>query len=268
MIRRPPRSTLFPYTTLFRSMFGLSAPTGSVNSASRRVEMRCVSPRSSRCCASPISRSRTRRRSVPAAAAAATEAATWTSAAATPATASAARALARLADVQLAALQLVAVQLSDRPLGLARRAHLDEAEAARPSGGAVGDHRGGLAGPGLREECLEVRARRGEGQIGHEQLLAHVSLTPGLWEAPRGLLGCLGEKPVVARARRADHAQTREEGRVAPMPARGKAAASGGFACERGARAGCRRCGGKGGRRRRRRTPRDRSSPAPGGRRR
>src|SRR3989454_4836473 len=24
MIRRPPRSTLFPYTTLFRSMFGLS----------------------------------------------------------------------------------------------------------------------------------------------------------------------------------------------------------------------------------------------------
>src|SRR5439155_1660037 len=165
-------------------MFGLSAPTGSVNSASRRVEMRCVSTRSSRCCASPISRSRTRRRSVPAAAAAAAEAAAWASAAATPA-ASTARALARLADVQLAALQLVAVQLGDRPLGLARRAHLDEAEAARPSGGAVGDHRGGLAGPGLREECLEVRARRVEGQIAHEQLLAPVSLTPGLWEAAR-----------------------------------------------------------------------------------
>src|SRR2546430_10712239 len=26
MIRRPPRSTLFPYTTLFRSLFGGSAP--------------------------------------------------------------------------------------------------------------------------------------------------------------------------------------------------------------------------------------------------
>src|SRR2546429_6710481 len=26
MIRRPPRSTLFPYTTLFRSMFGVTAP--------------------------------------------------------------------------------------------------------------------------------------------------------------------------------------------------------------------------------------------------
>src|SRR5207244_1488967 len=116
-----------------------------------RLEMRCVSSRSSRCCASPISRSRTRRRSVPAAATAAAEAAAWAPAATTTpaASAAAARALTRLADVQLAALQLVAVQLGDRPLGLARRAHLDEAEAARPSGGAVGDHRGGLAGPGL-----------------------------------------------------------------------------------------------------------------------
>src|SRR5437899_10670428 len=185
-------------------MFGLAAPTGSVNSASRRVEMRCVSTRSSRCCASPISRSRTRRRSVPAAAAAAAEAAAWASAAATPAASAAACALARLADVQLAALQLVAVQLGDRPLGLARRAHLDEAEAARPSGAAVGDHRGGLAGPGLREECLEVRARRVEGKIAHEQLLAHVSLTPGLCEAAHDLLGCLGDKPNAAHPRTAD----------------------------------------------------------------
>src|SRR5260370_30498274 len=29
MIRRPPRSTLFPYTTLFRSHALISAPTGS-----------------------------------------------------------------------------------------------------------------------------------------------------------------------------------------------------------------------------------------------
>src|SRR5438309_7878902 len=28
MIRRPPRSTLFPYTTLFRSRFAASRPTG------------------------------------------------------------------------------------------------------------------------------------------------------------------------------------------------------------------------------------------------
>src|SRR5947209_12839328 len=31
MIRRPPRSTLFPYTTLFRSAFTSAAATGSVN---------------------------------------------------------------------------------------------------------------------------------------------------------------------------------------------------------------------------------------------
>src|SRR5687768_17863661 len=30
MIRRPPRSTLFPYTTLFRSWMGVSAPTVTV----------------------------------------------------------------------------------------------------------------------------------------------------------------------------------------------------------------------------------------------
>src|SRR3989442_11113030 len=36
MIRRPPRSTLFPYTTLFRSVFefeGLRVATGAVNLA-------------------------------------------------------------------------------------------------------------------------------------------------------------------------------------------------------------------------------------------
>src|SRR5438093_10627751 len=169
---------LRPRSLSVMPMFGLSAPTGSVNSASRRLEVRGVGSRSSRCCASPISRSRTRRRSVPAAATAAAEAAAWAPAATTTpaASAAAARALTRLAGVQLAALQLVAIQLGDRPLGLARRAHLDEAEATRPSGGAIGDHGGGLAGPGLREERLEIRTRRVEGKIAHEQLLAHVSL--------------------------------------------------------------------------------------------
>src|SRR3712207_7319030 len=31
MIRRPPRSTLFPYTTLFRSVVGLGSDQGSVD---------------------------------------------------------------------------------------------------------------------------------------------------------------------------------------------------------------------------------------------
>src|SRR5260221_7333695 len=34
MIRRPPRSTLFPYTTLFRSLRSCAAPPGSATSAS------------------------------------------------------------------------------------------------------------------------------------------------------------------------------------------------------------------------------------------
>src|SRR2546427_12522036 len=38
MIRRPPRSTLFPYTTLFRSDF-LDALTNAKNIAWQRVEM-------------------------------------------------------------------------------------------------------------------------------------------------------------------------------------------------------------------------------------
>src|SRR5439155_913125 len=54
-----------------------------------------------------------------------------------------------------------------------RRAHLDEAEAARPSGVTVGDDRGGRARPHLREERLKVRARRVEGEVPHEYLLAH-----------------------------------------------------------------------------------------------
>src|SRR3989449_3328893 len=35
MIRRPPRSTLFPYTTLFRSPLGDRAPTGDLRSPRR-----------------------------------------------------------------------------------------------------------------------------------------------------------------------------------------------------------------------------------------
>src|SRR2546422_7431416 len=39
MIRRPPRSTLFPYTTLFRSIAGLERPTsGEIDIGGERVD--------------------------------------------------------------------------------------------------------------------------------------------------------------------------------------------------------------------------------------
>src|SRR2546427_9584414 len=37
MIRRPPRSTLFPYTTLFRSALGLSCPRARENKTVKRM---------------------------------------------------------------------------------------------------------------------------------------------------------------------------------------------------------------------------------------
>src|SRR5258708_11291837 len=40
MIRRPPRSTLFPYTTLFRSTHSLQAPA-SLLSCSRPTRVKC-----------------------------------------------------------------------------------------------------------------------------------------------------------------------------------------------------------------------------------
>src|SRR5947208_7552767 len=49
MIRRPPRSTLFPYTTLFRSLVGRSAgspPRSRSTSSSRTSGPRCPTKRS------------------------------------------------------------------------------------------------------------------------------------------------------------------------------------------------------------------------------
>src|SRR5687768_17982301 len=46
MIRPPPRSTLFPYTTLFRSSFGLSSGTSIPTSASIRSSARSSTRRS------------------------------------------------------------------------------------------------------------------------------------------------------------------------------------------------------------------------------
>src|SRR2546430_7298487 len=45
MIRRPPRSTLFPYTTLFRSRQDISWPWRNTQCASRVVQGRALSPR-------------------------------------------------------------------------------------------------------------------------------------------------------------------------------------------------------------------------------
>src|SRR2546430_11783762 len=39
MIRRPPRSTLFPYTTLFRSISGIVGMAGQVNYSSSKAGM-------------------------------------------------------------------------------------------------------------------------------------------------------------------------------------------------------------------------------------
>src|SRR2546425_6859627 len=52
MIRRPPRSTLFPYTTLFRSVFGSRLPVGSSAriSAGRLTRARAIA---TRCCSPP-----------------------------------------------------------------------------------------------------------------------------------------------------------------------------------------------------------------------
>src|SRR3990170_1110222 len=87
-------------------------------------------------------------------------------------------ALLRLTDVDLPAADLAAVQLRDGLAGLARRAHLDEAEAARPSGLAVGDDARRLARSHLREQRFEVRAGGVEGKVADEYLLAHGILLP------------------------------------------------------------------------------------------
>src|SRR3712207_7128755 len=44
MIRRPPRSTLFPYTTLFRSDIGLAAGKASAKAAGVVVDDTAVTP--------------------------------------------------------------------------------------------------------------------------------------------------------------------------------------------------------------------------------
>src|SRR3712207_7540033 len=42
MIRRPPRSTLFPYTTLFRSIFGTAQISAAITAAERKGQAKIV----------------------------------------------------------------------------------------------------------------------------------------------------------------------------------------------------------------------------------
>src|SRR2546429_4748060 len=44
MIRRPPRSTLFPYTTLFRSLVGLHLDFNQVGDLDRPLDFREIQP--------------------------------------------------------------------------------------------------------------------------------------------------------------------------------------------------------------------------------
>src|SRR4029077_6606859 len=76
-------------------------------------------------------------------------------------TSSVAPALARLrlVDVDLPAADLAAVEGRDRLSRLARRTHLDEAEASRAAGVAVGDDGRRFARSHFREQRLELRAR-------------------------------------------------------------------------------------------------------------
>src|SRR5262249_22889753 len=97
--------------------------------------------------------------------------------AAAAAIATAARgALPRLAHVERPTLEFAAIQRVDRLLCLGCGTHLDEPEAARATGGPIGDDGGGFAVADLGEQRLEVRARRIEREVTDEDLLAHASL--------------------------------------------------------------------------------------------
>src|SRR5690349_23436401 len=62
MIRRPPRSTLFPYTTLFRSIHGRNShhcsnrqPMLSLNLVTRRRSRRRLQSKATSTCCAPVS---------------------------------------------------------------------------------------------------------------------------------------------------------------------------------------------------------------------
>jgi len=78
-----------------------------------------------------------------------------------------------LVDAQLAPAQLVAVEALDGGGGVFRVGELDEGEAARPAGGAVGGEEHVDDGAGLREQLFELVLGGAEFEVADEHLGAH-----------------------------------------------------------------------------------------------
>src|SRR3712207_7819788 len=57
MIRRPPRSTLFPYTTLFRSLLWVGRLKHTEEAESRKQQRRCLQPQTPAVAAETTARS-------------------------------------------------------------------------------------------------------------------------------------------------------------------------------------------------------------------
>src|SRR5437016_2413551 len=74
---------------------------------------------------------------------------------------------------KLTAVQVLAVELRDRLIGLFRRGHLHETEAARATGLAIGHDGGRFDLAGRREHFAKSLRRRGERETADEQFLRH-----------------------------------------------------------------------------------------------
>src|SRR5262249_49489884 len=79
--------------------------------------------------------------------------------------------------------------------GLAVRAHLDEAEATRAPGSAIGDDGRGRRRPDLGKQLLEVFTGRVEREVADVQLLAHEPSPGPFVGRSRFSWNCLGEVP-------------------------------------------------------------------------
>jgi hypothetical protein len=75
----------------------------------------------------------------------------------------------------LPAVYVLAVELCDRLIGLFRRSHLDEAEAARATGFTIGHDGSRLDPPGRREHFTKPFRRCGERETADEQFLRMAS---------------------------------------------------------------------------------------------
>lgn len=74
---------------------------------------------------------------------------------------------------ELPPIKLLAVQLGNRLLSLLARGHLNEAEAPRPAGELVGDHRSRFDSSALGEELPKALGSGGIGQAANVQFRRH-----------------------------------------------------------------------------------------------